>query len=273
MSQEKQVVSLENFEPSLFEEIEVKYTVEGNVNLDHENGKRYVHTMIVNHSDFNGWDGVVAQNILTQEYKNKMCNFEKLKGQVEKTPVIKKFVDWFEKIIDDVFIPSIISDTKPFTVAEAITNENAEIRLLMLSCFEAENIIKELDSELLDEQTIIKTQSNTSILGSEGNYRTTLPKNFKSDQIVVGKKSFEDMYGLYRVPASPKTYINDQFYVKMKDTTSDKSYYLWIDPAQVNEDTPDAIDAIASTVFTLDTKTFEERRLTKEEYLLINEET
>ena len=147
-------------------------------------------------------------------------------------------------------------DVKPLTPTEVMKNyTNTEQRLVLLSIFEPEEIVNDMDATLVHEETITKNQFKTILKDKDPHNKTTIGK-LKASDIEKVKVEYQDTYQLYRAPASKFGLEEDIFFVKCKDSTSDKYYYLYVQPHN------DAIAAIASTYRKPDGT-----QLTKEEYL------
>jgi hypothetical protein len=156
---------------------------------------------------------------------------------------------------------------EPKEVFQKFTNQ--EQKMCLLSYFSPEEIAQNLDSELVDKQTINKKQTKTVIKNKENQNDKTNIDNILVDDIELVDVEFEDTYELYRSDKSVLNTENDIFFVKCKDASHDKYYYLFIDPNSGDDVQNDAIAAIASTM-----RDDDGNPLTKKEYLeLIKSET
>lgn len=130
---------------------------------------------------------------------------------------------------------------EPFTIKEVFQTyqSNSEKLMVLLSLFDPEDVIKDLDAVLIDKQTVTKTQVIDKVKGL-----TNIPKeqisSVKLSDITHEEFTYDDTYELYKVKAKTINAPDDVFYVKCKDTFSDRVYYL---PVNENDD---ALDAIAS---------------------------
>jgi len=107
---------------------------------------------------------------------------------------------------------------EPITFREIAEINNTELRRIAFKYFGLERLINEVNPVLVDSQTINKTTTWTNENGIEETI------------------TFNDTYELYRVegevlfPNSNRNWTNeDVYYVKCKDTSTDREYLLWID--------------------------------------------
>jgi hypothetical protein len=117
---------------------------------------------------------------------------------------------------------NIWDDIKPFTFKDIAKFENVEERRVGIGCLGLERLIKEVKPELLDKKTLKKS---TSWVNEDGSIR-----NFK----------FKDTYELYKVKGnyfneglSKWDNIADSYFVKCKDTSTDRDYFIWVDLREV----------------------------------------
>lgn len=136
-----------------------------------------------------------------------------LKAKYKDTPF-----NGLEDIWDDI-VPATFKQI----IADA-TISNVEQRRVALNCIGTENFLKEVNAELLTTDSINKT---TTWINSDG---------------VLETKEFVDTYELNKVPASSwisgvdserRTGEVDLYFVRLKDTSTDREYILWIEPRSV----------------------------------------
>jgi hypothetical protein len=109
-------------------------------------------------------------------------------------------------------------DIIPMSFAEIATMPNIEERRVGILCMGLERLASEIEPTLIDSQTINKTTS------------WVLP----SGDIKV--LEFNDTYELYKVDGKHfskglQSYqtVEDCYYVKCKDTSTDRYYFIWVD--------------------------------------------
>lgn len=115
------------------------------------------------------------------------------------------------------------------------TIENLEQRRVAMNALGIDEIIKNVDSKLIDEQVLKKT---TTWIDPEGKKH---------------KKIYEDKYSLFEIEDSSVLGFKKRWdgkstnlkYVLFKDTSTDRKYLIWVD-SNIN----DAIEAIAWTITT-----------------------
>jgi hypothetical protein len=119
-------------------------------------------------------------------------------------------------------LEEIWDDIQPMTFKEIAQElNNLEQRRVAISCLGIDNLVKEIDSKLIDKKTIKK---QTTWVDENGN--------------IINKK-FKDTYELYEVSEKSlgidNGWIRDRcvHYVKCKDTSTDRDYLIWIDAEQV----------------------------------------
>jgi hypothetical protein len=138
----------------------------------------------------------------------------------------------------NTYISEIWNDVIPATFSEIAKYENLEERRVGILCLGLERLVKEVNPELIDTQTLDKT---TSWVNSKGEYEMI---------------SFTDTYRLFKVRGD---YFNDGikghwrtvgdcYFVQFKDTSTDREYMLWVDLRSVyrtnNDDRWDFTDII-----------------------------
>ena len=155
---------------------------------------------------------------------------------------------------------AVWDDVVTYTPKEVFAMENAETKYVLMELFDVEKVVNDLEAKLVDSQTITKTQRRTNIKGRDAHNKLDL-NDLKIDDIELTDVTYEDTYELYKISKGVFGTNNDIFYVKCNDTSTGKVYYLWVRP-DINGETSDAIEAIASTMVKEDGA-----HLTKEEYL------
>lgn len=118
----------------------------------------------------------------------------------------------------------IWDDIVPLTFQEIAQFKNLEERRVGIVCLGLERIVKEVNPILINKKTIKKV---TNFIDKEGN--------------LISKK-FSDTYELYKVEgeAFGKTEhkwqkMEDSYFVKFKDTSTDREYMIWVDLRSVAE--------------------------------------
>lgn len=112
---------------------------------------------------------------------------------------------------------------KPMTFKEIAKLKNLEERRVGIMCLGIERLVKEVNPILIDTQTIKKT---TNFIDRNGS---------------LVNKNFNDTYSLYKISGD---YFNDgltdswrkmedAFFVRCKDTSTDREYLIWIEPKSV----------------------------------------
>jgi hypothetical protein len=118
-------------------------------------------------------------------------------------------------------LEDIWDEIKPMTFREIAEIENIEKRRVGVLCLGLERLISQVSPTLVDSKTIKKS---TTFVDRKGE--------------VVTKK-FNDTYELYKVDGA--TFGSDRwnrpaedcYFVKFKDTSTDREYLCWIDPTSV----------------------------------------
>lgn len=112
-------------------------------------------------------------------------------------------------------------EIKPMTFMEIAQMENIEERRVGILCLGLERLVKEIEPELVNVETIEKENSYIDKDGKTVNYK------------------FLDTYQLYKVSGSKfgtndfGRSAQDCYFVKMKDTSTEREYLIWIDPHDV----------------------------------------
>jgi hypothetical protein len=115
------------------------------------------------------------------------------------------------------------NDIEPLTFKEIARFENLEMRRIGINYLGLERLIESVKPTLVDTKTIKKT---TSWVNENGEFETF---------------DFDDTYELYKVS---KDYFNegldgwsgmrnDVYYVRCKDTSTDREYLIWVDITNV----------------------------------------
>lgn len=177
----------------------------------------------------------------------------------------------------------VFDSVKPLTPKQIFKNyaNNAEKRMVALSVCDPQDILANVDAELVDSQTVSKKQWKTVLKNKSLDvHNKKTYENLKPNDIEEVFHEYEDTYELYKIKPETiginvadrinniinfdeKNQIDDVYFVKCKDTSTDRIYYLYVRP------NTDAISAIASTMAHPTTG----KPLTKEEYLSIQSET
>jgi hypothetical protein len=132
----------------------------------------------------------------------------------------------------------------PITFKEIATDIlNIEQRRIAVNCLGLEKIYEEVNPELIQSTTLKK---ETYWVDSDGN---------------LVRKVFDDTYELYQVSGKVwsegivNSYTNDVYFVKCKDTSTDRNYFIWVDRDGIARTNPkgvemNSIQAIAWTIQT-----------------------
>ena len=120
-------------------------------------------------------------------------------------------------------LEDIWNDIIPMTFKEIAKLENLEQRRVGVLCLGLERLANEIQPKLLDRQTLKKT---TAYVDREG-------------QLVT--KEFDDTYELFEVDGeyfsegikNKLQKMQNAYYIKCKDTSTDREYFLWIEPRMV----------------------------------------
>lgn len=120
-----------------------------------------------------------------------------------------------------VQLDEIWDDIAPLTFREIAEMENLEQRRVGMLCLGLERLVSEINPKLLDKKTIKKET-------------TYIDRNGK-----LVKEKFNDTYELYVVKGETfgtsqwgRT-MNDSYFVKFKDTSTDRMYMIWVDAQSV----------------------------------------
>lgn len=143
-------------------------------------------------------------------------------------------------------LDGVWQDIVPATFGEIAMLENIEQRRVGILCLGIERIVASVKPKLIDTRTIEKTHRHKGVVGVS-RYMDTY-ELYKVDGEVFGKNRFG--YGT----------MDDSYYVKFKDTSTDREYMIWIDLKSVCStkhgyydggiDGLSAIDCIAWTIQT-----------------------
>jgi hypothetical protein len=135
-------------------------------------------------------------------------------------------------------------NVRPWTAKEIFSLQNQEQKYLLLSLIGADEIEKEMEPTLVDRKVLSKSQPRFDIK-SKGSHKLT--KRFKKDELIEDNITYEDIYELYKFDKSKLNTNNDVYFVKCKDTSTDRVYYIYVD-GRDNRCNSDAISAIAWTM-------------------------
>ncbi len=114
------------------------------------------------------------------------------------------------------------NDIVPATFSDIARLPNLEQRRIGIGALGLDRLISEVNPELLDRKTLTKS---TTWVNENGELHTF---------------EYDDTYELYRVKGevfsqglSGSQKMEDSFYVKCKDTSTDREYLIWIEPQSV----------------------------------------
>jgi hypothetical protein len=137
----------------------------------------------------------------------------------------------YEECPNTIDLQDIWEDIVPMTFKEiATTLKNIEQRRVAIQCLGLERLTKEVEPVLINTKSIKKT---TAWVNPNGELVT---------------KKFTDTYELYKVKGEMINQgiegnrwdkLNDVHFVKCKDTSTDRDYFIWVDAQsvyQVNND-------------------------------------
>jgi len=146
-------------------------------------------------------------------------------------------------------IKNVWNELEPYTPKDVFKEfSNQEQKMCLLSLFAPEDIAKSLDSEIVDSQTITKKQTRT-VLKDRTNQNDKRDINkMLIDNVDLQEFEYDDTYELHRSKNTVLGTENDVYFVKCNDASTDKAYYLFVDPNASPEVSTDAIAAIASTM-------------------------
>ena len=121
-----------------------------------------------------------------------------------------------------VELEDIWNDIVPLTFKEIAKLPNIEQRRVGILCLGLERLASEVQPKLLSKKTLKKS---TTWVDENGNLVTT---------------KFNDTYELYEVSGE---YFNEgidrwrkmdnSYYIKVKDTSTDRNYFIWVNPRSV----------------------------------------
>jgi hypothetical protein len=119
-------------------------------------------------------------------------------------------------------LEDIWNDIVPFTFKEIAKLPNLEQRRVSILCLGLERLASEVQPKLLSKKTLKKS---TTWVDVNGNFVTT---------------KFNDTYEFYEVSGE---YFNEglkgwgkmenAYFVKLKDTSTDRTYFIWVEPKSV----------------------------------------
>lgn len=120
-------------------------------------------------------------------------------------------------------LEDIWEDIVPITFKEIVKEiNNVEQRRVAIGCLGINNVVKEVSGKLVGSETIKKT---TTWVTPDGKIET---------------HKFEDTYELWKVEGKDWSVgidrnwgANDVYYIRFKDTSTDREYLLWIDAGDV----------------------------------------
>ena len=115
-------------------------------------------------------------------------------------------------------LADIWNDIVPLTFKEILRLPNLEQRRVGINCIGLDRMFTEISPEKVNIQTIKKTTTWVN----------------ESGELVT--HNFEDTYGLYKISGELfseglKNWqkVNDCYFVKCKDTSTDRQYLIWVD--------------------------------------------
>lgn len=120
-------------------------------------------------------------------------------------------------------LEDIWADIQPMTFKDISQLENLEQRRVAILCLGLDRLVKEVQPTLINKKTLKK---QTTWVSEEGELIT---------------KKFNDTYELYKVEGKyfsegvKETWrrVEDVYYVKCKDTSTDREYMIWVDVQSV----------------------------------------
>jgi hypothetical protein len=119
-------------------------------------------------------------------------------------------------------LADIWNDIQPMTFTEIAQNfKSIEQRRVAIGCLGLDNLVAQIKPILMDKSSIEKT---TTWVGEDGKLIET---------------KFTDTYELYKVSkeslleGADNSWIEDAYYVKCKDTSTDRDYLIWVDLGSV----------------------------------------
>jgi hypothetical protein len=120
-------------------------------------------------------------------------------------------------------LEDIWDDIQPITFKDILSRgdiQNVEQRRVAINCLGTDKFLQEVKSEIISSESIDKT---TTWVNSKGELET---------------KEFVDTYELHKIDGldwAIDERDEDLYFVKCKDTSTDREYMLWIDPRAVAE--------------------------------------
>jgi len=121
-----------------------------------------------------------------------------------------------------VELEDIWDDIVPLTFKEIAKLPNLEQRRVGILCLGLERLASEVKPKLLSKKTLKKS---TTWVDENGNLVTT---------------NFDDTYELYEVSGNYFSEgleswrkIGNAYYIKLKDTSTDRNYFIWVEPRSV----------------------------------------
>ena len=191
---------------------------------------------------------------------------------------------------EDIGIEDFWDEIQPITINDILQMDNIENRRICFKYIPQEEFLNTLEPELISSVTLDKV-TNWVELDVQIKYKDTY-ELYK----VAGDKLTTNLKNSFRT-------VSDCYFVKFKDTSTEREYMIWVDLEKIKDnalikDDVDAIDAIAWTIQTnlpigqissfiiqgdciifkpkesWDGQTIATRHITKEEYLtLLNAES
>lgn len=123
-------------------------------------------------------------------------------------------------------VADIWNDIVPFEFKDIKQLKNIEQRRIAISILGIERVVKQVDPKLIDKRTIKKS---TTWINREGKLETIDFKDTYELYEVALNKIFDgasDRWG--RINVAAKVH-----YVKFKDTSTDREYFIWVDAQSV----------------------------------------
>ena len=143
-----------------------------------------------------------------------------------------------------------LTNVEPITFEEISMLRNIEQRRIAIKHFGTEKLIADINPELVSAEVLNKS---LTYVGDDGISNTI---------------NIEDTYELYKVSAEKLfgkqgSHLRDEYYVKCKDTSTDRDYIIWVDVESVARannisvwglrDGTSKIDAIQAIAWTIQT--------------------
>ncbi len=157
-----------------------------------------------------------------------------------------------------------INSVQAITASEIFVkyHENAEQMMRALSFIDPEEIVKTTQAELINEETLTKTQKRTFVKDQNALFNANAKLN--DDMFDVQEVTYEDNYKLYRIPSAQLKLEEDAYVVGCNCTSTGRKYFLFVEAEYAKT----AVDAIASTM-----RDDKGNRMTREQYLEIESES